>query len=116
MEHGKSRRKFGRSTKQRQALIRSLAVGLIDNGKITTTEAKAKDLRPWIEKIITKAKKPTVPTMRALNGLFTNKTVAKLVKELAPKFADRNGGYTRIRYMPPRKSDGARMAIIEFVT
>lgn len=116
MDHGKSKRKFGRETKQRKALMRSLAVALIGNSRITTTEAKAKSLRPYVEKLITKSKSPSLATTKLLSSRLPKTSVSKLLKELGPKFADRKGGFTRILLLPQRMSDGAKMAIIEFIS
>ena len=115
MEHGKKGRKFGRETKQRKELMRDLAEALITNGKITTSQAKAKSLRPYIEKIITKSRVSSVATVRFLAARFSRVLVKKLLQEIGPKFAGRNGGYTRIISLPRRPSDGAKMAIIELV-
>ncbi len=115
MEHGKKGRKFGRETKQRKELMRDLAEALIANGKITTSQAKAKSLRPYIEKVVTKSKVNNVATVRFLAARFGRVLVKKLLQEIGPKFAGRSGGYTRIINLPRRSSDGAKMAIIEFV-
>ena len=115
MKHGKKGKTFGRETKQRKALMRSLAVALIKNNRITTTQAKAKALRPYIEKMITKGKVQSLSTTRHLSSMLPTASVNKLVKEISPKYAQRPGGYTRLRNLAPRMSDGARMAIIEFV-
>ncbi len=115
MEHGKKGRKFGRETKQRKELMRDLAEALIANGKITTSQAKAKSLRPYIEKVITKSKTNNVATVRFLASNFSKTLVKKLLQEIGPKFAGRNGGYTRIISLPRRPGDGAKMAIIELV-
>jgi large subunit ribosomal protein L17 len=114
MEHGKSKRKFGRETKQRKELMRGLAEALIERGKITTTQAKAKSLKPYVEKLITKGRTNNVSTMRFLVGTVGAKSAKKLVQELGPKFAGRNGGYTRIISLPRRVSDSSKMATIEF--
>ena len=95
--------------------MRDLAEALIVNGKITTSQAKAKSLRPYIEKIITKSKVSNVATTRFLASRFSRVLVKKLLQEIGPKFTGRNGGYTRIINLPRRPSDGAKMAIIEFV-
>lgn len=109
------RKKFGRESAQRKALLKALATSLILNGKIRTTEAKAKSLRPEFEKLITKAKKDTIHARR-LVGSFLHKTVVqKLFKEIAPRQVSRQGGYTRITKLGPRKSDGAKMAYIEIL-
>lgn len=115
MEHGKKNRKFGRETKQRKELMRDLELALIENGKIITTEAKAKSLRPKIEKTITMSRLGTPASKRYLTSKFGNKAAKKLLSEITPKFTSKNGGYTRIVHMPRRVSDGSKMAIIEFV-
>jgi large subunit ribosomal protein L17 len=115
MDHGKKGRKFGRETKQRKELMRDLAEALIAHGKITTSQAKAKSLRPYIEGVITKSKTNNVAAIRFLASNFSKTSVKKLLQEIGPKFASRNGGYTRIVGLPRRSSDGAKMAIIEFV-
>jgi large subunit ribosomal protein L17 len=115
MEHGKSNRKFGRETKQRRELMRDLELALIQNGKIITTEAKAKSLRPEIEKTITMSRSGTLATKRYLASKFGNKAAKKLLSEIVPKFTNKNGGYTRIIHMPRRISDGSKMATIEFI-
>jgi len=116
MKHYKKGRKFGRETKQRKELLRSLAEALISRGKITTTQAKAKSLRPYVEKIITKSKINNVATVRFLTGKLGKASAGKLLKEIGPKFAGRSGGYTRIINLPRRTSDSAKMAIIELVS
>jgi len=116
MKHHSKTRKLGRTKSVRKALIRSLAEALILNGKIKTTEAKAKELRPFIEKLITKGKKGDLAARRvAISRLIGVQLVGKLFSEIAPKFADRNGGYTRVVKLPARGGDGSKMAIIEFV-
>jgi len=97
--------------------MEGLAVSLIRYGKIQTTEAKAKELRPFIEKLITRAKTDSLPARRIIIArLGNNKTAtSKLFKDVGPKYKERNGGYTRIIKLPPRLSDGSKMAIIEFV-
>lgn len=95
--------------------MRALAAALILKERIYTTEARAKELRPKIEKLVTKAKKGTLALRREVLRGFDRKTTGKLFGELAPRFQERAGGYTRIIKLPPRKSDGARLAIIEFV-
>ena len=110
-------RKFGRTRDVRQALIKSLCLSLIEKGKIQTTEAKAKTLRPAVEKLITLGKKQNLSARRLLlSRLYNNeKAVDKILKEIAPKYEKRAGGYTRILKLPIRKSDASRQAIIEFV-
>jgi len=115
MRHGNHNRKFGRERDQRAALLKSLCRSLVIRGKIKTTEAKAKEIRPMVEKMITKAKKPTVAIRRSLiASLGDEKTATKIIKS-AVAYTDRAGGYTRIIKMGPRKGDAANMAVIEFV-
>ncbi len=115
MRHGSSKRKFGRTSKERDSFMRGLASALILNSRITTTKARAKELKPYVEKLITKSKAPSLTTTKLLTSRLPKDTAAKLMKEVGPKFASRAGGYTRIRLLPQRTSDGADMAIIEFV-
>ncbi|MEK7151204.1 MAG: 50S ribosomal protein L17 [Patescibacteria group bacterium] len=115
MNHGKKNRKFGRETKQRKELLRDLARALILHNKINTTQAKAKSLRPYIEKIITLANKRNLASNKLLVSRLGRPYAQKLNKEIIEKFIGRAGGYTRIINLPPRLSDGSKMAIIEFV-
>ena len=117
MRHHNTKRKFGREKNQRNALINSLALNLIVREKIKTTEPKAKELRPFIEKIITRAKKNDLASRRLVISKLSNrkKEVKKVFDKIAPKYKDINGGYTRILKLGARKSDGAKMAIIEFI-
>lgn len=117
MKHHSKTKKFGRKRKVRKALMASLARALILNDQITTTLAKAKALRPMIEKMVTKARKGTLAERRALLSSLSNNTdvVNRLIDDIAPRFTDRDGGYTRIVKLPLRKSDAAPMAIIQFV-
>jgi large subunit ribosomal protein L17 len=117
MRHHNTKRKFGRDKNQRKALLNSLALNLIVRGKIKTTEPKAKELRPFIEKLITKAKKKDMATQKFVVSKLSNrkKEVKKLFEVIAPKYADKKGGYTRVLKLGIRKADGASMASIEFV-
>lgn len=117
MRHHVNVRKFGREKNARVALIRGLAASLITHGRILTTEAKAKEIRPTVEKMVTKAKNPTLANRRnLLAGLYNNElVVSRLIDELAPLYTERPGGYTRITKLVQRKSDGSPMAVIEFV-
>ena len=117
MRHHNNKRKFGRNKTQKRALLNSLALNLIVRGKIKTTEPKAKELRPFIEKLITRAKKGDLATRKLIISKLSNRSseVKKLFEILAPKYADKKGGYTRVLKLGARKSDGAKMAIIEFV-
>lgn len=101
---------------QRDALMRSLARNLVNEGRITTTLAKAKSLRPYVEKLVTKAKIGTLASRRLLVSRIHGEPEAKvLIETLAPKYKDRKGGYTRIIRLPRRELDAAEMAMIEFV-
>lgn len=111
-----NKRKFGRVRKVRTALTKSLATALIDHGRITTTVAKAKTLSSVVSKMITTAKKQTLASQRGLASQLGAKAVTKLMKDIAPKFKDRNGGYTRVIRLPRRNSDGSEMAVVEFVS
>lgn len=116
MRHHSNVRKFGREKNQRHALMRSLARNLIRDARIKTTEAKAKELRPYVEKLVTKAKAATTASRRLINAQIMGATeTKKLVDEIAPKYKSRAGGYTRIVKLPRRDLDGAPMALIEFV-
>ena len=108
-------RKFHRRMDSRRALLKSLARALILNFRITTTEAKAKELSTFIEKKITRAKKGDINSRRLLSRYFSPRLVKKIVEEIAPTFKDKRGGYTRIVRLGPRRSDGAQMSIIELV-
>ncbi len=115
MRHGNSNRKFGRKTNQRHALLKSLAYSLALKGKIKTTEAKAKELRPFMEKLVTLGKKETLASRRLLVSRVGEEAAQKIAIELAPAYKGRAGGYIRITKMVRRKSDGAPQAVIEFV-
>lgn len=117
MRHGNNKRKFGKVRKVRNALISSLALNLIVRGKIKTTEPKAKELRPFIEKLVTSAKRGDSAARRLTISKLANRRpeVKKLFEVIAPKYKSRQGGYTRVLKLGARKSDGAKMAIIEFV-
>ena len=115
MQKRRKGRKFGREKDQRKALLRALSVALIWKEKIKTTEAKAKELSVFIEKQITKAKTGNLHNRRLLAGLFPKTLAKKLIIDIAPRYKERKGGYTRIIKLGPRKSDGAKMAIIELV-
>ncbi len=115
MRHHNSKRKFGRVRKVRNALIGSLALSLVLKGKIKTTDAKARALRPFVEKMITRGMSGTVAAQRALAAKIGNVGAKKIVGELSPKYKDRKGGYTRITKLPARLSDNSLQAVIEFV-
>ena len=113
MRRGK-KRKFGRERNQRKALYKSLATALIEHGKIKTTVAKSKSLSSFMDKLVTVARKGDAASRRLIAEQLGEKAVTKIVKEISPKFKDKNGGYTRVIRLGQRKSDGAPMAIIEF--
>ncbi|MBX4195498.1 50S ribosomal protein L17 [Candidatus Parcubacteria bacterium] len=115
MRHGNHNRKFGRERNQRKALMKSLAHNLVLKGKIKTTEAKAKELRPFVEKLITTGKSGTPASKRLLVSRVGKMAGDKLASSFAETYKDRKGGYTRITKLVRRASDGAKMAVIEFV-
>lgn len=115
MRHHNANRKFGLPADQRKALLRSLARNLVVREKIQTTEAKAKELRPFVEKLITRSKVNTLPTKRFLTTQVGHDGAKKLIESLGPKFAERKGGYIRVIKLPRRVSDGSSMAQVEFV-
>ena len=117
MRHLKAGRKLGRNASHRQALMRNLARALFEHGRIITTVEKAKEMRPFVEKLITLAKKGTLHARRLAVARLHDKTmVTKLFKEIAPRFADRPGGYTRIIKRHERRlGDGGRTAFIELL-
>ena len=109
-------RKLGRTTAQRKAMLRGMVTLLLENGQIETTLTRAKEVRSIAEKMITLGKKNTLASRRAALAYITKEDVVqKLFKEIAPKYADRNGGYTRVTRTGARRGDAAEMAIIELV-
>ncbi len=116
MKHIKKERKFGRERKLRRAFIRSLLNNFIKSGKITTTEARAREIRPLVEKIITRARKDTVFNRRTLAKTLQAKQIKKIFEEIGPRYKERKGGYTRIIKLGRRKlGDRSPMAVIELV-
>ena len=115
MKKLKKKRKLNRTKDQRKALLVSLSRSLFLHGKITTTEAKAKELSSFAEKLITRAGTGGLASGRVLARYFSKTLVKKLIDEIGPKYKSRKGGYTRIIKKGPRKSDGAKIAIIELV-
>jgi large subunit ribosomal protein L17 len=117
MRHQKSRTKLSRDSAHRKALLRNLAKEVIDHERIKTTEAKAKALRPELEKLITLAKRDQLSARRqALAALGQDKfAVHRLFVEIAPRYAGRDGGYTRIVKLAERRSDASPMVLIELV-
>ena len=109
-------RKLGRTSDQRRAMLRAMVTYLLDNGQIKTTITRAKEVAPVAEKMITLAKKNDLASYRQALGFITKEDVAKkLFQELGPKYAERNGGYTRVVRIGPRRGDAAEMAIIQLV-
>ncbi|MBD5133906.1 MAG: 50S ribosomal protein L17 [Clostridiales bacterium] len=109
-------RKLGRTSDQRRAMLRAMTTYLLENGQIKTTYARAKEVAPIAEKMITLAKKNDLAAYRQALSYITKEDVAnKLFHEIGPKYADRNGGYTRVLKMGPRRGDAAEMAIIQLV-
>ena len=116
MRHGKKFNHLGRKTAHRKAMLANMASSLIEHKRITTTLAKAKALRVYVEPIITKSKKDTTHSRRTVFAYLQNKeVVTTLFREVAEKVADRPGGYTRIVKLPNRLGDNAEMALIELV-
>lgn len=117
MRHNKHKFKLGVNPSHRKSLLRNLAAELIDHGKIKTTQAKAKALRPYVEKLVTAAKEDTVQNRRNVLSKLDNKAaMTKLFTEVAPKFKERNGGYTRIiKLADGRVGDASKMGYISFV-
>ena len=127
MRHKRTGKKLGRSSAHREAMLMNMAGQLIEHGRIRTTEAKAKALRPYVERLVTKARTDTLHSRRNVMRTLRmhdkatardegrNPTVKKLFDEIAPRFADRPGGYTRIIKLGPRPGDAAPMAFIEWV-
>jgi len=116
MRHRARVKTLGRKSGPRKALIRGLVISLVEHGRIKTTLAKAKELRRHVEKAVTLGKKQSLHARRLLLARYPNKdAVATIMNDLAPRFKDRNGGYTRILKLGPRPGDNAEMAFIEFV-
>ena len=109
-------RKLGRSTDQRKAMLRAMVTYLLENGQIKTTVTRAKEVAPVAEKMITLAKENNLASYRKALAFITKEDVAnKLFKDIGPKYAERNGGYTRIVRIGPRRGDAAEMAILQLV-
>jgi large subunit ribosomal protein L17 len=117
MRHQRKRHKLSRTASHRKALLRNLCKEVIDHERIKTTEAKAKAVKPEVEKLITLAKRGDLHARRqALSTLGQDKFVVyKLFEEVAPRYADRPGGYTRILKLGPRPSDATEMVLLELV-
>jgi len=115
MRHKKLKGKLGRTSSHRSALLANLAISLINHKKIETTYSKAKEVRKYVEKLITKAKINNLHAQREVRKVIKNKIASKILfNEISPKYVERNGGYTRIIKTGFRKGDAAPLAIIEF--
>ena len=109
-------RKLGKTSTQRKAMLRQQVTDLLENGKMETTFYRAKEVQPVVEKMITLGKKAGLANYRRALSFITKEDVAnKLFNEIAPKYADRNGGYTRVTRIGARRGDAAEMAVIELV-
>lgn len=109
-------RKLGKTTDQRMAMLRQQVTDLLEKGRMETTITRAKEVRPLAEKMITLGKKNTLASRRAALAFITKEdVVTKVFSEIAPRYAERNGGYTRIMRLGARRGDAAEMAIIELV-
>lgn len=116
MRHLKKGKKFGRKTGQRKAFMKHLATNLVRHEKITTTETRAKELRSFVERLVTHGKKGGVSSVRLLLTFLPKKEAMKMREVIAPRYASRMGGYTRIiKHAAKRKGDAAQTATIEFV-
>ena len=109
-------RKLGRTTDQRRAMLRQLTTSVLEHGRIETTTTRAKEVRKLVDKMITLGKANTLHTRRqALSYMTQEDVVTKLFEEIAPKYAERNGGYTRIIKIGPRRGDAAEISVLELV-
>ena len=115
MKHNIKRRKFKRNSSQRKALLKHLSEAIILNEKIVTTTAKAKELSSFVERLITTAKKKNLLAAKSIHSLLGDEASKKLINEVADKYKDRKGGYTRVIKIGERKGDVAQMSVIEFV-
>src|SRR2546423_3570293 len=116
MRHQKRGGKLGRTTAHRKAMSRTLVTALLDHGRIETTEAKGKELRRWVERVITTAKSDNIAARRAVDAIVEDREVSqRLFTKLMPRMKDRTGGYTRVLKIGPRQGDGAFMVLVELV-
>lgn len=115
MAYSVSARKLKRVRSQRRALMKIMASNLILKERIKTTEAKAKTVRPFVERLITIAKKDSVASRRRLHAYLPKRAADAMVSRIAPQYKERHGGYTRIVRVGPRKSDRSEMVFLEFV-
>jgi large subunit ribosomal protein L17 len=116
MRHGKAGRRLGRKTSHREAMFRNMVTSLLDHGKITTTDAKAKEIRVVAERMITLGKRGDLHSMRLAASVIREKSVvSKLFSTIAPRYKERSGGYTRIIKLGIRQGDAAPVSLIELV-
>jgi len=115
MNHQIKGRKFKRDHAQKKALMKHLAESIILHEKIETTTAKAKELAPYIDRLITRAKKQDLLAAKIIHGILSDEPAKKLINDIAKRYETRNGGYTRIIKVGERKGDAAKVSIIEFV-
>jgi large subunit ribosomal protein L17 len=116
MRHKKLKGKLGRTSSERSSLLANLSISLITHKKIETTYAKAKEVRKYIEKLVTTAKNNNLQTQRKILKVIKNRRASKILfEEISPKYLERNGGYTRIVKTGFRKGDAAPLAVIEFI-
>jgi large subunit ribosomal protein L17 len=116
MRHRNSGRKLSRNTSHRRALLRNLVTSFLEHGRLMTTLPKAKEIRPLAEKMITLGKRDSLHARRQVQAYLLKEAIAKKVfADIAPKFADRKGGYSRIIKLGNRKGDGADLAVIELL-
>jgi large subunit ribosomal protein L17 len=116
MRHKKLKGKLGRTSSERSSLLANLSISLITHKKIETTYAKAKEVRKYIEKLVTTAKNNNLSAQRKILKVIKNRQASKILfEEISPKYLERNGGYTRIVKTGFRKGDAAPLAVIEFI-
>lgn len=116
MRHRKKGRKLNRTASHRKAMLRNMATSLFQHERVTTTEAKAKELRPYAERLITLAKRGDLHARRlAARKISDREVLGKLFDDIGPRFAERPGGYTRVLKLGTRRGDAAEMALIELV-
>jgi len=116
VRHRKRGRKLGMQPSHRRQMLANLACSVLEHGRVKTTEAKAKEVRPLVEKVITVSKKGDLHSRRKAIRLLRNKDISyDLINEIAPRYVDRPGGYTRIMKLGPRPGDAAEMAYLELV-
>ena len=116
MRHQRAGRKLGRDAAHRKSLYANLAVALIEHGRIKTTEAKAKEVRPFVEQLITLGKRDDLAARRQAVSILRSKSAAHILfSEVAPRFAERPGGYTRVVKLGPRQGYAAQMGYLELV-